>query len=918
MHRLVALLFVLVLCAPLVAKAHATPVSYEPASSASLVEAPQEISVLFSERLEEGASALKVEGSQGVVSQGSARVGVSDARRLSVFLGTVPNGTYKVTWSVVSADDGHFTRGSYFFAIGESVASSSSANEFELVTKTVVTEALGMTAELMGNGLLWAMLLLFAVALRPLLKQFSTERPLVERFYKRVVYVAAALMLMGGLLQLGIKASDLAGLQETGVWDALRLYIATAAGSATLWRMGAVAAFAAVFFFSHKKIFQSERFTVYEGGLMVLLGVFAYFRAIISHATANQFHPELSIAVNFFHVIEKDFWAGMAGLLLCIGLVPRLRSLLKALIPKAFVMMALSAALVALSACYIVWLHLKSFENLFTTTWGSVCLQLLAMAALLLAARTYHVLARLYRPNFFARYFSATIAAEFIFGVLVVYCSSVVILTSPPLGQPPTKVFSAISEGVVIRLERSPVEDTKLLLTAFGGEPTVTLSGTTLELQKRFSGGYALPLLVIPNVRQELLVVVPQTDRYDARASFSVSASDFVAPEGWEASRPLNMFTLWWLGIALAALACALILAWFSVQRVSFELMPENNGWRILLGLAGAALAGSLLVWLLPASGVSNPFKALCESDGNMWHLMLPTKAGVPTSNTPREGCMWGMGNYTYLFADKAEYEHVRALPPATASLATSPKQLLVGVPATLQVSLAETSGEPAELFVDMEKYVHLVIVSRDQSVFAHIHAKQTSEEIRTSTFSFDYTFPRAGEYLVSADYAHGLTLESKQFKVTVDGAPAQNTKIAEYQSEGMFGGYSVALKYALPVVGEVALLRYTITKDAKEVTDLEQYLSAAMHISVVKNDFSEFMHLHGEVHPQGVPLPPVTVKDGKVVHTMAQMIAIPPRFGPNVEAHVIFPSAGLYTVWGEFKVEGKVIPAAFTVRVEE
>ena len=316
--------------------------------------------------------------------------------------------------------------------------------------------------------------------------------------------------------------------------------------------------------------------------------------------------------------------------------------------------------------------------------------------------------------------------------------------------------------------------------------------------------------------------------------------------------------------------------------------------------------------------GLANPFKALCESDGNRWHTMPPSIAGVATSMTPREGCMWGMGSYTYLFADQQEYKYYESLPHAEVSLAASPKILVAGVPTTLTVSLTNADGTPATLFVDMEKLVHLVIVSKDETTFAHIHAAQTGDEIAASTYHFTYTFPKAGEYLVSADYAHGLTFESKQFVVMVRGAPTQTVQAKEYPSPGAFGGYQVALKYALPLAGKVATLQYTITKDDKPITTIEPYLSAAAHVSIVKNDFSTFIHTHGELHPPGVPLPPIVVKNGQVVHTMAQMMNVPEHFGPLVETHLIFGTAGLYTVWAEFKVNGTVIPTAFTVRVEE
>jgi hypothetical protein len=88
------------------------------------------------------------------------------------------------------------------------------------------------------------------------------------------------------------------------------------------------------------------------------------------------------------------------------------------------------------------------------------------------------------------------------------------------------------------------------------------------------------------------------------------------------------------------------------------------------------------------------------------------------------------------------------------------------------------------------------------------------------------------------------------------------------------------------------------------------------MHIAIVKNDFSQFVHTHGEVHPPSTPIPPVIVRNGKIVHSMAAM-ATPPVFALPVDAHTIFPEPGLYTMWGQFKVGETVVPTAFTVRVE-
>ena len=137
-----------------------------------------------------------------------------------------------------------------------------------------------------------------------------------------------------------------------------------------------------------------------------------------------------------------------------------------------------------------------------------------------------------------------------------------------------------------------------------------------------------------------------------------------------------------------------------------------------------------------------------------------------------------------------------------------------------------------------------------------------------------------------------------------------------QYPTQGMFDGYSVSLDYPQPQVGEITTIKYTITKNGKSV-QLVSYLSAAMHIAVVKNDFSWYLHLHGEYHVPGAPLPPLWIKNGQVVHSMAMMVT-PDTFMSPLEAHVIIPSSGLYTIWGQFKTSsGDLVATAFTIRVE-
>jgi hypothetical protein len=373
----------------------------------------------------------------------------------------------------------------------------------------------------------------------------------------------------------------------------------------------------------------------------------------------------------------------------------------------------------------------------------------------------------------------------------------------------------------------------------------------------------------------------------------------------------------WWAAFIFFVLAFALLLYLFRKAGAPAAMRRGRAmKWSTAAALFLAVICGASLAILHAGS-----FASECAADGNSWGQMQPSVAGEPFSQTPSLGCMWGMGSYVYMFSDKRQYDYYEDLPPATATFAMVPQQAIAGTPATLTVSLKNADGTPATLFVDMDKVLHVIIISKDEAVFAHIHPDDahplTPQEIKSSTFSVSYTFPKSGDYLVAFDYAHGLTLESKQFQVHVAGSPAQSAKVAEYPIMNTFDGYKVSLKYPLPIAGQVETIVYTITKDGKPVTFVP-WLDAAMHVSVVKNDFSWYLHVHGEVHPPGSPLPPIIVKNGQVLHSMAMMVT-PAEFSLPIEAHLIFPTPGIYTVWGQFKtLSGDLVATAFTVQVEQ
>ena len=100
------------------ASAHANYVSSNPAAGAILPQAPTNVTVTLSEQIQPGSASIRVTNSSGAeVDLGNTQISPSDAFTMSVGLTRIGPGIYTVTWNAISAVDGHFTTGSFSFAV---------------------------------------------------------------------------------------------------------------------------------------------------------------------------------------------------------------------------------------------------------------------------------------------------------------------------------------------------------------------------------------------------------------------------------------------------------------------------------------------------------------------------------------------------------------------------------------------------------------------------------------------------------------------------------------------------------------------------------------------------------------------------------------------------------------------------------
>ncbi|QNS04933.1 hypothetical protein [Streptomyces xanthii] len=195
-----------------------------------------------------------------------------------------------------------------------------------------------------------------------------------------------------------------------------------------------------------------------------------------------------------------------------------------------------------------------------------------------------------------------------------------------------------------------------------------------------------------------------------------------------------------------------------------------------------------------------------------------------------------------------------------------------------------DSTGKPVTSYKkEHGKELHLIVASRDLTGYRHLHPVRAAD----GTWSTPVSLPKSGDYRVFADFTpagekEGLTLGSG-LGVAGTYKPA---KLPEHAGTArVAGGYEVRLEGELKP-GAESELTLNVYRNGKPVTDLEPYLGAYGHLVALRSGDLAYLH----VHPH----------DGKP--------------GPGVTFTASVPSTGTYRLFLDFKHDGEVRTAAFTV----
>ncbi|MFI2435027.1 hypothetical protein [Streptomyces sp. NPDC018693] len=221
-----------------------------------------------------------------------------------------------------------------------------------------------------------------------------------------------------------------------------------------------------------------------------------------------------------------------------------------------------------------------------------------------------------------------------------------------------------------------------------------------------------------------------------------------------------------------------------------------------------------------------------------------------------------------------------------TLDLAT--RTVPAGRESTLRLVIRDANGDPVTAYrTEHDAQLHLIIASRELTTYRHLHPTRAAD----GTWSTPVDLPTAGGYRVFADFVpatekEGLTLGAD---LAVTGAyPA--TALPAASRTATVDGYQVTLDGPL-TPGRENDLTFEVTRAGKPVTTLQPYLGAYGHLVALRSGDLAYLHVHPHEEAEGSA-----------------------TSGPEVAFAANVPSTGTYRLFLDFKVDGKVRTAAFTV----
>jgi hypothetical protein len=204
--------------------------------------------------------------------------------------------------------------------------------------------------------------------------------------------------------------------------------------------------------------------------------------------------------------------------------------------------------------------------------------------------------------------------------------------------------------------------------------------------------------------------------------------------------------------------------------------------------------------------------------------------------------------------------------------------------PTAFTFRIVDGQGRPVRnVDLDGGVRVHLIVVRRDFAGYRHVHPTLRPD----GSWTVPLTLTAPGAYRAFADFeiAGRKTVLGRDLFVPGSFTPAP---LPAPHSSAVTDGYHVELAHDALHAGRATKLRFSISRNGEAVRSFDSYVGHRGHLVALREGDLSYSHVH--------PEPDARV--GEIVF------------------HTQLPSAGRYRLFLQFKVDGVVHTAPFTVEV--
>ncbi|WP_217234932.1 copper resistance CopC/CopD family protein [Streptomyces sp. AC555_RSS877] len=364
------------------ASAHAALTGSDPQQGVVVDKAPTQVSLTFSEQVSTSADSLRVLDPKGKPVQRGKPSNVSGTTYAVQLLSGLPDGTYTVTYQVVSADS-HPVAGAFTFSVGAPSSTS--------VSVSGETAGGGAVGWLYGFGRYMSyagfVVLVGGAAFvlacwQPGSGVRAVQRLVVSGWLTLTAATLALLLLRGSYTGSG-KVGDVFDL------DLLGQVLQTKTGAALVSRLlllAAAALFIAVLFGAYDKREEDEKrdltFGLAIGGTVVAAGLAASW-AMSEHASVGL-QAGIAMPVDVLHLLAVAAWlGGLTALLVALYRAPADTPVDTAAVRRFSTVAFGSVVALVLTGTYQSWRQLGSWSAFTDTRYGQLLLVKIGLVALL-------------------------------------------------------------------------------------------------------------------------------------------------------------------------------------------------------------------------------------------------------------------------------------------------------------------------------------------------------------------------------------------------------------------------------------------------------------------------------------------------------------------------------------------------------